>query len=323
MSDVCQTVFYPGRCLAGLQEISCAASGQRSMDFITGALNNFDFSNILDSWSGDTTIRPNTMPMPPSQFQRNNLYQNDMTQMPRLPQSADFKSLSAQEALTRLKNQENRRKMMRRRMRVSASSQLSGSSQESADVVFFPTEDGGGDTGGCQDATTGGGGFNTFGFLAFLLAGFNAVSVVSNNNNNRNNNNNNQNNDNNNNNFQTLESSVMGMQMVQRKKRDSDPQNQRYSNVTMRTDREKLYRIADNFMRAWMKNKFTNDTGCQLRNVCDANREERHTPVTKMFAEVETIGLSRELGTNVKSDCLRAGLIGMNHRLTFVSILSL
>ena len=283
------------------------------MDFLTGALNTFDIPNILDSWTRDTTVRPNTMP-PLSHFQRNNLHHQShdmMAQVPQLPQSSEFNSLSAQEALTRLRNQESRRKAMRRRLRGSSSSQLSGSAQESADVVFFPTEDGGGDTGGCQDATTGGGGFNTFGFLAFLLAGFNAVSVVSNNNNNRNNNNNNQNNDNNNNNFQTLESSVMGMQMVQRKKRDADPENQQ-SNATMemQNDKEKLYRIADNFMRAWMRNKFTNDTGCQFRNVCEANRGERNTPVTKMFAEVATIGLSRELDVDVRHDCLKAGLIG-------------
>ena len=277
------------------------------MDFLTGALNNLDFPNILDSWNTDTTIRPNTMPL--SNFQRNNLYQNDIVQMPRLPQSqtSNFNSLSAQEALTRLQTQENRRKAMRRRMRVSSSSQES----QKADVVFFPTEDGGGDTGGCQDATTGGGGFNTFGFLAFLLAGFNAVSVVSNNNNNRNNNNNNQNNDNNNNNFQTLESSVMGMQMVQRRRRDAHPESQQFSNVTlqMQNDKEKLYRIADNFMRAWMRNKFTKNTSCQMRNICEANRGERNTPVTKMFAEVSTIGLSRELDAT-RHDCLKAGLIG-------------
>ena len=91
------------------------------MDFLTGALNNLDFPNILESWTtGDTTIRPNTMPLTPH-FQRNNLYQNDIAQMPRLPQSSDFNALSAQEALTRLQNQENRRKAMRRRMRVSSS----------------------------------------------------------------------------------------------------------------------------------------------------------------------------------------------------------
>ena len=280
------------------------------MDLISSALRNFDIPDILDSWTGDTTIRPNRI-QPQSHFQRNNFYKNDMTKVPHLPQSSDLNSLSAQEALTRLKNQENRRKNLRRRMRLSSSSQLSSSAQESADVVFFPTEDGGGDTGGCQDASTGGGGFNTFGFLAFLLAGFNAVSVVSNNNNNQNNNNNNQNNDNNNNNFQTLESSVMGMQMVQRKKRDADPENQQYLNVTLQNDKEKLYRIANNFMRAWMRNKFTNDKGCQLRNVCDANRGERNSPVTKMFAEVATIGLSRELDdASLTPDCLKAGLIG-------------
>ena len=250
-------------------------------------------------------MQPSTMPISVPLHQRNNLHQNDMTQISRLPQSSSFNSLSAQEALKRLKNKERKRKEMRRRMMASSSLH----SEESADVVFFPTEDGGGDTGGCQDATTGGGGFNTFGFLSFLLAGFNAVSVVSNNNNNRNNNNNNQNNDNNNNNFQTLESSVMGMQMVQRRKRDFDPDDEKYSNNITQNENTKLYRMADNFMRAWLRNKFTNDAGCQLRNICDANIGENYSPVTRIFAEVSTMGMSRELETS-RHDCIEAGLIG-------------
>ena len=40
-----------------------------------------------------------------------------------------------------------------------------------------------------------GGGFNTFGFLAMMLAAFNAVGLIASNNNNRRNNNNNNNND--------------------------------------------------------------------------------------------------------------------------------
>ncbi len=47
-----------------------------------------------------------------------------------------------------------------------------------------------------------GGGFNTFGFLAMLIAGFNVMNIVSNNINNRNNNNNNNKNENNDNNNQ-------------------------------------------------------------------------------------------------------------------------
>merc|ERR1711971_56271 len=95
------------------------------------------------------------------------------------------------------------------------------SEEKTEPVVFFPTGDNSADNGGCQDATSGGGGFNTFGFLSFLMAAFNAVSVVSNNINDRNNNNNNNNNDNNNNNFQDLQSSVMGEQMVRRRRRSS------------------------------------------------------------------------------------------------------
>lgn len=49
-----------------------------------------------------------------------------------------------------------------------------------------------------------GGGFNTFGFLAMMLAGFNVLNIVSNNINNRNNNNNNNKNENNDNNNQVI-----------------------------------------------------------------------------------------------------------------------
>ena len=156
-----------------------------------------------------------------------------------------------------------------------------------------------------KDATTGGGGFNTFGFLAFLLAGFNAISVVSNNNNNRNNNNNNQNNDNNNNNFQTLESSVTGMQMVGRRRRGAaDPAhiNLTSADVIMDEDTSSspgtLYTVMDRFMRAWVKNRMTSDRGCHLLHICEANvpppASAQSTEVV-MFAEVATRGLAREV----------------------------
>ena len=89
--------------------------------------------------------------------------------------------ISPEEALHRLKLAERRRRF---RMKTSGSSSRQSGSDR-ADVVFFPTDGSDGDSAGCQDATAGGGGFNTFSFLAFLLAGFNAISVVSNNNNNR------------------------------------------------------------------------------------------------------------------------------------------
>ena len=55
-----------------------------------------------------------------------------------------------------------------------------------------------------------GGGFNTFGFLSMLIAGFNLMNIVSNNINNRNNNNNNNKNENNDNNNQINEANNKG-----------------------------------------------------------------------------------------------------------------
>ena len=155
-----------------------------------------------------------------------------------------------------------------------------------------------------KDAATGGGGFNTFGFLAFLLAGFNAISVVSNNNNNRNNNNNNQNNDNNNNNFQTLESSVTGMQMVGRRRRGAAGHTNMTSSddVIMDEDTDNitgaLYTVMDRFMRAWVKNHLTSERGCHLLHICEANAPppaSAQSPEVVTFAEVATMGLAREV----------------------------
>ena len=151
-----------------------------------------------------------------------------------------------------------------------------------------------------KDAATGGGGFNTFGFLAFLLAGFNAISVVSNNNNNRNNNNNNQNNDNNNNNFQTLESSVTGMQMVGRRRRGAAGHTNMTStdDVIMDEDTGALYTVMDRFMRAWVKNRLTSERGCHLLHICEANAPppaSAQSPEVVTFAEVATMGLAREV----------------------------
>ena len=155
-----------------------------------------------------------------------------------------------------------------------------------------------------KDAATGGGGFNTFGFLAFLLAGFNAISVVSNNNNNRNNNNNNQNNDNNNNNFQTLESSVTGMQMVGRRRRGAAGHTNMTSadDVIMDEDTDNitgaLYTVMDRFMRAWVKNRLTPERGCHLLHICEANAPppaSAQSAEVVTFAEVATMGLAREV----------------------------
>ena len=235
--------------------------------------------------------------------------------------------MSLDKALKKLSESERntQRPRSERQTRLKSSQSQPSSSGDKPQVVFFPTGDNEPENGGCKDATSGGGGFNTFGFMAFLLAGFNAVSVVSNNNNNRNNNNNNRNNQNNNNNFQTQESSVMGEQMVGgRRKRDSGlmdlinhPSRPEHFNrnvttnnkhVTLNDDQKAILNLGNVFMRAWLRNKATDSKYCHLKNICEANKLQEEAvctvdeekSVTKIFAEVATVGLIRELGVKAE-----------------------
>ena len=140
------------------------------------------------------------------------------------------------------------------------------------------------------------GGFNTFGFLSFLMAGFNAVSVIASNNNNRNNNNNNRNNQNNNNNFQTQESSVMGMQTVSRRRRSETntsslfPEEGTASLVgteeLVNLDME-LVNIVNRFFRAGLRlSGAPTEKNCALRVVCLANSFKRLSSMMEEFADV-------------------------------------
>jgi len=226
--------------------------------------------------------------------------------------------------------------------RRGSSSNVRGSysGEKTEPVVFFPTGDNSADNGGCQDATSGGGGFNTFGFLSFLMAAFNAVSVVSNNINDRNNNNNNNNNDNNNNNFQDLQSSVMGEQMVKRRRRSSKSLMGEFLQTKMGNDNEAksngraclggtvkdrrgntILQIGEAFMRSWLRNKVSDNFNCHLRSICEANFSAAHLKEAEdddlkenpgqIFAEVATIGLIRELGaTDENEEMAEAGDIG-------------
>ena len=147
------------------------------------------------------------------------------------------------------------------------------------------------------------GGFNTFGFLSFLMAGFNAVSVIASNNNNRNNNNNNRNNQNNNNNFQTQESSVMGMQTVSRRRRSETNTSSLFmeegiaslvdlkENVkTANVDRG-LVNTVNRFFRAGLR-LIRGPTGkkCALKIICLANSDTfgdgKRLSTTTDFADV-------------------------------------
>jgi len=153
-------------------------------------------------------------------------------------------------------------------------------------VVFFPT--GGNSQSGakCQDEESGGGGFNTFGFLSFLITAYNMASLISNNNNN------NRNNDNNNNNFQTLESSVKGEQTVRRKKKRRS---------THQPEQEKVFYIdnmIEQFARTWIRNKFTSEESCWVQNICKVNFPSTRvnwTTKDKIFSRIATKGLVREL----------------------------
>jgi len=198
---------------------------------------------------------------------------------------------------------EERKGNARRRSEDLRGSQ-SGTYDEKPQVVFFPTGDT--ESGGCQDASTGGGGFNTFGFLSFLMAGFNAVSVIASNNNNRNNNNNNRNNQNNNNNFQTQESSVMGMQTVSRRRRSETntsslfPEEGTASLVgteeLVNLDME-LVNIVNRFFRAGLRlSGAPTEKNCALRVVCLANSFKRLSSMMEEFADVANRGLLRALG---------------------------
>ena len=139
--------------------------------------------------------------------------------------------------------------------------------------------------------------------------------MVSNNNNNRNNNNNNQNNDNNNNNFQTLESSVTGMQMVGRRRRGAAGHTNMTSadDVIMDENTDNitgaLYTVMDRFMRAWVKNRLTSERGCHLLHICEANAPppaSAQSPEVVTFAEVATMGLAREVARQSTVEAVEA-----------------
>ena len=262
----------------------------------------------------------------PAQRRGNQAYLRRRYRKRRPQQSGNIMSLD--KAFKKINTSEKsiQRPRSERQTRLKGSHSKASSSEDKPQVVFFPTGDTeSADNGGCKDATSGGGGFNTFGFMAFLLAGFNAVSVVSNNNNNRNNNNNNRNNQNNNNNFQTQESSVMGEQMVsRRRKRDSglrdlihhqhrsgnstEENEAQKTFVSLNEDQRAILNIGNMFMRAWLRNKGTDSKYCHLKNICEANKlddnvfctVEEENSVEKIFAQVATVGLIRELGVEAE-----------------------
>lgn len=163
------------------------------MELLSSAFSQFNFQNALSTLTSSVTIPPaiytTTRFSTPEQFDR--IKRISKHNKPSFQETVPYGNiLNAKEAMQKIHFDERKQKKSKRRI-LASSSIYPASGQEAADVVFFPIESEGGDGGGCQDAKAGGSGFNTFSFLAFLLAGFNVVSLVSNNNNNRNNNNNN------------------------------------------------------------------------------------------------------------------------------------
>ena len=164
-------------------------------------------------------------------------------------------------------------------------------------TVFFPS----GEAGGCQDAVSAGG-FNTFGFLSFLLAAFNIVSLVANNNNNSQNDNN-ENNDNNNNAQQTLESSVSGQQTVGGRGRRGAWQEGGQADLAV---------SADLLVRAWLRNQASDQPGCHMLSICRAAPAPPTSSLQRRFVEAGQAGLARALGgpPELQTRYRRAGAAG-------------
>ena len=86
--------------------------------------------------------------------------------------------------------------------------------------------------------------------------------------------------------------------MVQRRKRDIGD-----------TDHE----VSDKFMRAWLRNKATDNIHCHMRSICEANNVLRNSSVALVFADVATQGLIRELQVDqgdLHDQYEEAGVIG-------------
>ena len=131
-------------------------------------------------------------------------------------------------------------------------------------VVYFPKNE---SPESCMDYHQGSGGFNTFGFVSFILTTVNAISVLLSNLNNRNNNNNNNNNDNNNNNNQFLESSIMTMQMAMRRKKKS------IDGIALKID--ELPPTIYILFKFWFKKFWCKTSECYKRNYCSMINETK------------------------------------------------
>jgi hypothetical protein len=174
------------------------------------------FADLRSKWI-ERMAANSKRPLFNRQHRRRRLTRRWATQIRRQPKSSSslfavFGNIFSQPApasFTRRKRR-RRRKNSKKRLLLAQESKpaayLVAKTTPTPSVVFFPTNK----DKGCGSASATGSGFNTFGFMAMMLAAFNAVNLVASNNNNRRNNNNNNNNDNNDNNNQVNEGNTMG-----------------------------------------------------------------------------------------------------------------
>ena len=122
----------------------------------------------------------------------------------------------------------------------------------------------------------------------------------------------------------------MGMQNVGgRRRRESSRGNVSISEEEQEEEEDILRRrillLGDNFMRAWLRNKLTDNRGCHLRNICQANTasflEGASSYILQMastFSEVATTGLVREISPAdpaLDLEYTAAGGLGDNSRV--------
>ena len=84
--------------------------------------------------------------------------------------------------------------------------------------------------------------------------------------------------------------------------------------------RRRILQLGDKFLRAWFRNKLTDNRACQLRNICEANTapflEGTSSYILQMastFSEVATEGLVREIvpsGPELEQEYSAAGDLG-------------
>lgn len=199
-----------------------------------------------------------------------------------------------------------RKKRIRKKMLASSSDSYKiAKTTPKPSAIFFPTNE----EDGCGESTAVGSGFNTFGFLAMMIAAFNAVNLVASNNNNRRNNNNNNNNDMNDNNNQINEGNTMGDIMEPNNMVNIPPlpgrqliakrQAPEYSNK-----HQAFAQVIKSMV--WLQISKKN---CYRRALCELNQELKRIDF-EALALVASVALIQNMNSVDSGDLMKAGRTG-------------